>query len=409
MQGYHNKTYIIRGFKQGFDLGINGQPEQSTKRNHPSALAIPHVVQAKLEKEVSKNRIGGPFQVPPFPNFITSPLGAVPKKEPGEFRIIHDLSHPKNNSVNSFISKEDSAVTYETLDHFIQLLKEVGHGALIAKADIENAFRIIPVHPSYYPLLGMYWKGQYYYDKVLPFGLSTSCKIFESFSTSVQWVLQNKFNFKNITHILDDFMFIGPSASNICQQYLTQFFDLASDIGIPIKHEKTVQPTTDAIVHGIRVNTVEMSMSLPEDKCLAIKEKILSLYKRKKCKVQEIQSLVGQLNFACLVVVPGRPFLRRLIDLTRGAKKTHYTRINQEARADMSAWLEFITSFNSKCLFLPDRWASSDSIKLYTDSAGSLGYAAVFGKNWFNGRWPQNWQNYHISFLELFPITELPT
>ena len=200
-------------------------------------------------------------------------------------------------------------------------------------------------------------------------------------------------------------MFIGPPASNICQQYLTQFFDLASAIGIPIKHEKTVQPTTDAIIHGIRVNTVEMSMSLPDDKCLAIKEKIIGLYKRKKCKVQEIQSLVGQLNFACLVVVPGRPFLRRLIDLTRGAKnKNHYTRISHEARADMSAWLEFISSFNGRCLFLPDRWASSDSVKLYTDSAGSLGYAAVFGKNWFNGRWPQNWQNYHISFLELFPI-----
>ena len=148
-----------------------------------------------------------------------------------------------------------------------------------------------------------------------------------------------------------------------------------------------------------------MSMSLPEDKCISIKEKILSLHKRKKCTVQEIQSLVGSLNFACLVVVPGRPFLRRLIDLTRGSKnKNHYVRINKEARADMSAWLQFISSFNGKCLFLPERWISSDSNKLYTDSAGSFGYAAVFGKNWFNGRWPEKWKKYHIAFLELFPI-----
>ena len=115
-------------------------------------------------------------------------------------------------------------------------------------------------------------------------------------------MLQNK---------LDDFMFIGPPSSIICQQYLTKFLELASDVGIPIKHSKTVHPTTDTIVHGIRINTVEMSMSLPDDKCASIKEKILSLYKRKKCTVQEIQSLVGSLNFACLVVVPGRPFLRR--------------------------------------------------------------------------------------------------
>ena len=114
---------------------------------------------------------------------------------------------------------------------------------------------------------------------------------------------------------------------------------------------------------------------------------------------------MGSLNFACLVVVPGRPFLRRLIDLTRGAKnKRHYIRLNKEARADMSAWLQFISSFNGKCLFLPERWTSSESIKLYTDSAGSFGYAAVFGKYWFNGRWPENWKNVHIAFLELFPI-----
>ena len=159
LKGYANKINIINGFTQGFHLLINGQQEQIIKHNHPSALALFDAVQAKIEKEVNQGRTAGPFKSPPFLNFTTSPLGAVPKKDPGEFRIIHDLSYPKNNSVNSCISKEDSAVTYETLDHFIRLLKQVGQGALVAKADIENAFRIIPVHPSHYPLLGIYWNG----------------------------------------------------------------------------------------------------------------------------------------------------------------------------------------------------------------------------------------------------------
>ena len=94
-------------------------------------------------------------------------------------------------------------------------------------------------------------------------------------------MLQKKLNLENVTHILDDFMFIGPPSSIICQQYLTKFLDLASDVGIPIKHSKTVHPTTETIVHGIRINTVEMSMSLPDDKYASIKEKILCLYKRK--------------------------------------------------------------------------------------------------------------------------------
>ena len=136
-------------------------------------------------------------------------------------------------------------MTYETLDHFIRLLKEVGQGALIAKADVENAFRIIPVHPSNYPLLGMYWNGQYFYDKVLPFGLSTSCKIFETFSTAIQWVLKNKLNVKNVTHILDDFMFIGRPSSNICEQYLNKFLTSPAMLAYPLSIQKLfTQQTT---------------------------------------------------------------------------------------------------------------------------------------------------------------------
>ena len=81
----------------------------------------------------------------------SSPLGVVPKKEPGKFRLIHDLSFPRkppNSSVNDGIDPIDATVSYETLDEVIALLHRAGKGALMAKVDIENAFRIIPIHPS---------------------------------------------------------------------------------------------------------------------------------------------------------------------------------------------------------------------------------------------------------------------
>ena len=54
-----------------------------------------NIVQQKLNKEKAKHRIAGPFVSDPFPNMVYSPLGPVPKKEQGEFRLIHDLSFPK--------------------------------------------------------------------------------------------------------------------------------------------------------------------------------------------------------------------------------------------------------------------------------------------------------------------------
>lgn len=52
------------------------------------------VVRAKITKEVKASRVVGPFLEPPVPNLQVSPLDVVPKKTPGEFRLIHHLSFP---------------------------------------------------------------------------------------------------------------------------------------------------------------------------------------------------------------------------------------------------------------------------------------------------------------------------
>ncbi len=63
----------------------------------------------------------------------------MPKKEPGKFRIIHDLSYPKGYSVNESIPPELATVSYLGLDHRVSLILSLGEGALIAKADLKDA------------------------------------------------------------------------------------------------------------------------------------------------------------------------------------------------------------------------------------------------------------------------------
>ena len=200
-----------------------------------------------LIHELSKNRIEGPFSDPPFKNFEVSPLGLVEKRENNKFRIIHDLSHPNNNSVNHFIDKSYTSVSYETIDNITHFVKKYGKGSLIAKTDIEEAFRLIPVHPSNYHLLGFNFDGSYYFDKCLPMGASISCSLFEKFSTALQWIMQTKFDAKGISHILDDFIFIGPPDSPECLLKLNQFLELCSQINIPIKKSKTFTPSENRL------------------------------------------------------------------------------------------------------------------------------------------------------------------
>ena len=58
----------------------------------------------------------------------------------------------------------------------------------MAKTHIKSAFRIIPIHPADYSLLGMKWDHMYYFDRCLAMGLRSSCAIFEAFSTSLEWI-----------------------------------------------------------------------------------------------------------------------------------------------------------------------------------------------------------------------------
>ena len=406
LTGYNKAkaAYLVNSFISGFTLGTIETPKMSNSKNLASALQHPVIVDNKLEKEISLNRIAGPFPSPPFLNLVISPLGVVPKKAEGEFRLIHHLSYPEGGSVNDCIPREFSSVTYATIDQAITLVKSLGTGCFLAKSDIKSAFRIIPVRPEEYHLLGIKWKGMFYYDKCLPMGCSSSYRIFEEFSSALHWIMEHKLHASGVVHILDDFLFAGKSFKH-CNIHLDKFLSLCKDIGVPIAQEKTYRPATTMSFVGLEIDTVEMTVRLPIDKLQKARAIIKSLSSRKKVTLKEIQEAVGFLNFACMVVYPGRTFLRRLIDLTcKVSKPGHHLRINGEHRADLKMWSVFLDSFNGKSLFLEDKWMSSIALQMHTDASGSLGYGAIMDLMWFNGTWPENWKAYHITVLELYPI-----
>lgn len=274
----------------------------------------------------------------------------------------------------------------------------------MAKTDVTSAFRIIPVHPADYHLLGLYWKGKYYVDCCLPMGCASSCKTFESLSTAMEWVAQTKLKIPNIIHILDDFLIVEKSRA-ACSASLQRFLDFCNTIGVPMAPEKTVGPFEVLTFAGIELDCERFEARLPADKVVKARATIGNMKGRQKVTLRELQSLIGLLNFACLVVVPGRAFLRRLINLTIGVKRPHhYIRLTQQIKKDLQIWECFLESFNGRSLFLQEDWSSSHSLRLYTDAAQSSGFGILFGDQWAYGTWPEKWKRYNICFLEFFPI-----
>lgn len=157
--------------------------------------------------------------------------------------MIHHLSSPKRSSVNDFIPDYCSTVKYASVGDAIKLLKRLGHGCFMAKTDVKSAFRIIPIHPADFSLLGMKWDNMYYFDHCLGMELSSSCAIFESFSTALEWLSINHLGACAVVHILDDFLFIAKSKEK-CVGDLQNFIRMCNHLGVPLAPEKTVGPAT---------------------------------------------------------------------------------------------------------------------------------------------------------------------
>jgi hypothetical protein len=208
---------LLQGFSFGFRIPstFTGTTRTHFPLNHLSALQHRAFVTAKLAQEAAAGRNAGPFHSPSPPGVMLPPLGVVDKKVPGQFRLIHDLSFHKGDSVNSHIAKLHSEVHYELLDDCVTIIREIGPGCLVAKADIKDAFRIIPTHPADHRILGMSWQGQFYYDRCLPMGCSTSCRTFEHFHRPFSGSLRLSFVF-HICHIFWMTLFFSVPPPHHC-------------------------------------------------------------------------------------------------------------------------------------------------------------------------------------------------
>ena len=154
---------LISGFKNGFSVHFEGPPISSKAENHISDNSNAEVVRKKKLQNWRKEE----YQVLLINlvcSFLYISARISTKCDPNKFRLIHDLSFPKNHAGNTSIPQIYRSVTYETLDHSISQMKKMGVGALVVKEDIDNASRIIPIAPDDYHLLG--FKLKMYFTRI---------------------------------------------------------------------------------------------------------------------------------------------------------------------------------------------------------------------------------------------------
>ena len=177
-----------------------------------------------------------PFDTKLFPTMYVSGVGVVPKKS-GKLRLIHHLSSPSGRSINDGIPKADFSLHYVTIDNAISAILAAGRGCYRSKVDIKSAFRICPVRPANWPLLGIHWQRKYYFECALPFGLRSSPAIFNSEADAVEWIFVNK-SPTLLSFTMDDYLNVAGLSLPVATEQLSIILDGFRYLGIPIATDK---------------------------------------------------------------------------------------------------------------------------------------------------------------------------
>ena len=400
--------FVLRAIRHGVRVGFERGSVQLKPRNHNmlSCMEHPEVVDRYIEEEVAKGRLRvvGPCELALHLGIQCSPFGVIPKKSrPNAWRLIVDLSSPEGHSVNDGISKELASVSYMSVDDVIACILNLGRGTLMAKRDIKQAYRNIPVHPQDQFLLGMKWRDTVFVDTRLPFGLRSAPLLFTVIADALQWMLQEK-GAKRVFHYVDDFILLGRPGSKECAQAAAIMDQICEQVGLPIEPEKNEGPSQTITFLGVELDSSAMVARLPHPKLGKLKSLLASWRGKKVGSKIDLLSLIGVLSHACKVVRAGRTFLRRLIDLsTCPVKLDSSIRLNLSARSDIEWWFRFGEEWNGRAMLSVVRKAKPDDV-LTSDASGSWGCGAFVGPKWFQVKWSGPITGCHITVKELAPI-----
>ena len=250
--------FLLRGIRDGFRIGAREHSRcQSSKRNLQSAYKHPQIIRDYLAREEQLGRIHrlSPQELSTLLQLQVNPFGVIPKRHrPNKWRLIVDLSSPHGKSINDAIDRDLCSISYTSIDSAVSFIQALGPGCLLAKLDLREAYRAVPIHPLDRPLLGMQWEGVTYVDGALPFGLRSAPKIFSALADGLMWILHSR-GVTSALHYLNDFLLLGPPSSKTCQAALCSTLSTCEELGLPVAPEKTEGPGTVLTFLAIEIDS----------------------------------------------------------------------------------------------------------------------------------------------------------
>jgi hypothetical protein len=321
-------------------------------KNAQSAIENGKFMTDQIANWIKKKFVAGPFAKLPAKKFRVNPLMAAVQRT--KVRPIMNLTSPKGASFNEAVDMcKVQKLTMSSPKLFANSLVKAGQGAVFAKSDIQDAYKLIPNPVPEWRLYGFKWLGQFFFDTTLVFGSKCAPANFDCLAETLVNIVCTEENLnKGMVHRqLDDVPVVSARETKFAERFSAKYEEVCKNCQVPLaetcpEHEKAFGPSTYGTVLGTIFDSETMEWSLSRDKIASLQKVLAKFMGQKTCTLKDVQKLHGKLaNFAqmCEFMKGFRYNLLQLLKKFEG-DETAKKLIGTEVKEDLWVWKKAIAT-----------------------------------------------------------------
>ena len=309
--------------------------------------------------------------------------------EPVKYRFILNMKTLNKKFVEKIHHKLESLKT---------CLNLMEAGCFMASIDLKNAFHTIPVASAYTKFLKFEFENTLYKFLVLPMGFRDSPRLFCKILKPVLALLRK--DNMIICLYIDDFYLQGNSFDE-CLKNVNKTTALLKALGFEISEKSMLYPSQSIQHLGFILSSINMTISLSQEKRDNIKTLIQNSINKKELTVREVACIVGTLIASFPAIEYGLAFHRELEFIKIEALERNYNFnnkviLNDRAHEELQWWLH-----EGIFMSTPISHGNPD-IVIQTDSSGfAWGALVLGGEEKTQGLWDEKEIELDNNVLEL--------
>lgn len=171
--------------------------------------------------------------------------------------------------------------------------------------------------------------------------------------------------------------------------------------------DKATPPAVEMEFLGILLNSESFTMTIPPRKLKSIRQQLHSWLDKQWCTLEELQSIIGNLQHLSCCIRGGRIFINRLLNTLRGAtsnNKSGRIELSRDFRQDLNFWFHLMASFNGVSIICEIQWLEVDSIFACDASLRAAGAVNTEDNSYFQLNFEHPYLGYPIHILEMLTV-----